>query len=291
MKPWIARGRSGERAEDGPAAGKAPRYTHSASRGASWDPYARKPSIRRTLPTPAEQKEVLKAYGLSHVVWADEARGSDLLRGKTVARISVDTEGNQEEDWNAAVDPTLVQIALELVNPSQDRSLSTAAEIVVVLFAPLVHDSSTLDWLRKATKQLYVYVWCTNDSKELSYVASLLKTSKTVGQQVPHGQRCDKCRRAPRPLLIQRSRNARLCAWRATQPARHSQAACHSFGDMPCWGLDCLRYGVLEGLVFGHSASQHGRSIDRRTRVFAFAAMAERCAAATWARHSLLRGR
>ena len=30
---------------------------------------------------------------------------------------------------------------------------------------------------------------------------------------------------------------------------------------MPCWG-DCLRYGVLEGLVFGQQQSQHERSID-----------------------------
>jgi hypothetical protein len=137
--------------------------------------------MRRALPTPAEQKEVLKSYGLSHVVWADEAQAPELVRGKTVARVSVDTEGNQEEDWNASVDPTLVQIAIELVEPR-----SSGAEIIVVLFAPLVHDTSALDWLRNATKQLYVYVWCTNGSKELSYVASLLKTSKTVGQQVVH---------------------------------------------------------------------------------------------------------
>ena len=105
----------------------------------------------------------MKWYGLSHVMWAnqeDELRA--LLRGKSVVRVGVDTEGNQEPDWDEGVDPTLVQIALELTEAHEEGEIPSAtqeSEIIVILYAPLIHDRRSLEWLRAAIKGLYVYVW------------------------------------------------------------------------------------------------------------------------------------
>lgn len=131
-------------------------------------------------PSPAAQIACLqKNYGLSAVLEAHEQGAiSEKVKSKRVVHVAVDTEGNQPQDWEGALCPSLVQVGIVLQCPA-----SGATEKICVLYAPRQHAQKDLDFLQGLVRGALVYVWCTPQCPELQYVSQLLQAALVIPQQ------------------------------------------------------------------------------------------------------------